>query len=359
MQKHLKKNPTHRIVKKRDVVNKIPIRKLGRPKKEDTVKFNRFDLSVGVRIGHGAFSVIHEAIFIEKKEKIALKIYKNENDWLEEVGIIKKVDCYDGTNGCIRYIPELFDKENLFIGMELMPDNLQAFIDRQLGPIPVKTIQAFMRGILSGLATIHDKNVIHRDLKPNNVLINGEIAKLADFGYAKEIGLGQSSIKGVYLSYYRPPEVYIMNKAGRGYGINADLWAAGCIFVEMFKRKELFTNGGLPLLDIMKNWIIPTAKEINVMCKNHSKGKEDCLDAKNMAEKSKALPLSSHFADYKADVALYAEDLALSLLRWVPTERISAKMALKKQFFTEEFGCGKEMAGRLHFDGWRPSVQKL
>lgn len=337
MYKHLKKFPLHKIDKKSEVIRKIPIRKMGRPKIQDRVKFIRDDLAVGVRIGQGAFSVIHEAVFVTTKEKIAIKIFKNDDDWREEAEIIEKVGCYDGSKGCLRYIPELFDRKNLFIGMEFMPDNLQSFIDKQTSPIPVKTIQSFMRGILTGLKTIHKKNIVHRDLKPNNVLINGETAKLADFGYAKEINPAESSRKGVYLSYYRPPEIYIMRKAGRGYGIHADLWAAGCIFMEMFTRKELFPSKGLGLIGMAQNWTVPTTKEINQLCQNHSEGKKDCQTAKKMAETTRILPVARYFSRYQANVAALAEDLARSLLRWVPTDRISAKVALKKQFFTEEF----------------------
>lgn len=97
--------------------------------------------------------------------------------------------------------------------------------------------------ILKGLEYIHSKDILHGDLKTDNIIIfrdsKEDILKISDFGLSVPSGCDSSSVKGEgYNVYYRPLEIFF----GIGYGVPADLWAMGCMIYTIFTSKYLFRS---------------------------------------------------------------------------------------------------------------------
>ncbi len=92
-----------------------------------------------------------------------------------------------------------------------------------------------------GVNYIHKSKVIHRDLKPQNLLISSEgIMKIADFGLARGYGIPVKNYTNeVVTLWYRPPDVLLGSKV---YMTSVDIWSIGCIFGEMTNGKALFTG---------------------------------------------------------------------------------------------------------------------
>lgn len=101
------------------------------------------------------------------------------------------------------------------------------------------TIKSFLFQLLQGIAYCHQHRVLHRDLKPQNLLINmeGEL-KLADFGLARAFGIPvRSYTHEVVTLWYRAPDVLM---GSRRYSTPVDIWSVGCIFAEMVNGRPLF-----------------------------------------------------------------------------------------------------------------------
>lgn len=97
--------------------------------------------------------------------------------------------------------------------------------------------------LLAGLTALHRTHLLHRDLKPDNILIDARgVLKVADFGHATRFpGVGEGMHHRVVTIWYRAPELLL---GARRYGPAIDVWAAGCILAEILLRRPLFPGDG-------------------------------------------------------------------------------------------------------------------
>ncbi|KPI45417.1 Cyclin-dependent kinase 1 [Cyphellophora attinorum] len=100
-------------------------------------------------------------------------------------------------------------------------------------------VKKFMAQLIEGVRYCHSHRVLHRDLKPQNLLIDREgNLKLADFGLARAFGVPlRTYTHEVVTLWYRAPEILL---GGRQYSTGVDMWSVGAIFAEMCTRKPLF-----------------------------------------------------------------------------------------------------------------------
>lgn len=100
-------------------------------------------------------------------------------------------------------------------------------------------VKCYMHQLLSGLEHCHKRNVLHRDIKGSNLLIDNEgVLKIADFGLASffDPNHKQPMTSRVVTLWYRPPELLL---GATDYGVGVDLWSAGCILAELLAGKPI------------------------------------------------------------------------------------------------------------------------
>ncbi|GJU48155.1 mitogen-activated protein kinase kinase kinase 1-like protein [Tanacetum coccineum] len=135
----------------------------------------------------------------------------------------------------VRYLGTDTDDGKLYIFLELVTKGSLAKLYQKYD-LRDSQVSAYTRQILSGLNYLHERKVVHRDIKCANILVDASgSVKLADFGLAKATALNDiKSCKGT--PYWMAPEV-VNNRAKKGYGLAADIWSLGCTVLEMLTRK--------------------------------------------------------------------------------------------------------------------------
>lgn len=192
------------------------------------------------------------------KTKI-IQVFKGRNRQTGELVALKEIhlDSEEGTpSTAIREISlmkelkhenivslhDVIHTENkLMLVFEYMDKDLKKYMDSRGGggQLDYITIKSFMHQLLQGIAFCHDNRVLHRDLKPQNLLINnkGQL-KLADFGLARAFGIPVNTFSNeVVTLWYRAPDVLL---GSRTYNTSIDIWSAGCIMAEMYTGRPLF-----------------------------------------------------------------------------------------------------------------------
>ncbi|KAL7158281.1 hypothetical protein ABFS83_02G131900 [Erythranthe nasuta] len=154
----------------------------------------------------------------------------------KEIAILKQLN----HNNIVRLLDVVEEQDSANLIFEYMEINLANAIYSKFQGNIFGHIKNILFQILEGVSYCHSQNVIHRDLKPPNVLLDSEktIVKLADFGSSRIIDVPLiDSYTKAGTRQYRAPELLI----AAPYSNTVDIWAVGCIFAEMVKRKPLFS----------------------------------------------------------------------------------------------------------------------
>jgi len=130
-------------------------------------------------------------------------------------------------------------KSSLTFVFEYLNTDLSQYLEKHPGGLSSRNIKLFMFQLLRGLSFCHVRRILHRDVKPQNLLISavGEL-KLADFGLARAKSVPSHTYSHeVVTLWYRPPDVLL---GSTNYTTSLDMWGAGCIFIEMLNGYPCF-----------------------------------------------------------------------------------------------------------------------
>ncbi|KAF2087537.1 serine/threonine-protein kinase BUR1, partial [Saccharata proteae CBS 121410] len=221
------------------------------------------DYDVMGKLGEGTFGEVHKARSLRTGAVVALKkiLMHNEKDGfpitaLREIKLLKmlvhpnvlKLEemAVERTRG------EGRKRAVLYMVTPYMDHDLSGLLDNPEVQFTEPQIKCYMLQLLEGLRYLHDNHILHRDMKAANLLINNKgILQIADFGLARHYdepapraGRGGGEARRDYTAlvvtrWYRPPELLLQL---RRYTTAIDMWGAGCVFGEMFKRKPILAG---------------------------------------------------------------------------------------------------------------------
>lgn len=199
----------------------------------------------GPTLGEGTFGSVFKAIHKETKDVVAIKKIHVTNTKegvnvtaLREIKLLKELN----SPHIIRLIDVFPHKKNISLVFEYMESDLEAVIKDRTIVLGAADIKSYLQMTLQAINFCHKHWVVHRDIKPNNLLIapTGEL-KLADFGLARLIGSPDRRYTNqVFARWYRAPELFF---GASLYGFNVDIWAVGCVFAELLLRQPWFPGG--------------------------------------------------------------------------------------------------------------------
>ncbi|EAS28061.3 CMGC/CDK/CDK5 protein kinase [Coccidioides immitis RS] len=204
---------------------------------------NRTSFQQLEKLGEGTYATVYKGRNCQTNEIVALKeIHLDEEEGtpstaIREISLMKELDHEN-----ILSLRDVLNTDNkLILVFEYMDNDLKRYMDAQNGPLDPNTIKSFFYQLMRGIAFCHENRILHRDLKPQNLLINrnGRL-KLADFGLARAFGIPINTFSNeVVTLWYRPPDVLL---GSRSYNTSIDIWSAACIMAEMYNGRPLFSG---------------------------------------------------------------------------------------------------------------------
>eukprot|EP00388_Colpodella_angusta_P005885 GDKJ01017848.1.p1 GENE.GDKJ01017848.1~~GDKJ01017848.1.p1 ORF type:complete len:631 (+),score=128.84 GDKJ01017848.1:51-1943(+) len=301
---------------------------------ESTLEESGHPFKILSLLGEGTFAVVYKAKNTVTGELVSLKHIRVDASQagvaataLREIAILSELQ----HPNIIRLRDMIFTKTgNVLYVYDLMDGDLRKFRNRFKDPLydpELLIVREIMRQILCGVATCHSRGVIHRDIKPHNILINSDLTvKVADFGLARNYTLlNRPMTREVITLWYRAPELLLgIDK----YTTAVDIWSIGCVFFELVLQIPPFAGDS--------EW--GTLMSIFTVC--GTPNKETWPGVEHLKNYSPVFPNFKHtLMEKMLSCNLYyllgplAVDLIVKMLKLNPDERISAQEALQHDFF--------------------------
>ena len=290
------------------------------------------------KIGSGTYATVYKVILKSDPSKIyALKRYKEEQPKegmdvtaLREILILKEIS----HPNIIKIFDIFYNMNSLYLQYEYIDIELSQLIYKmKLEPSHIKNL--FYQFIL-GLSHLHKNGILHRDLKPQNLLVNNKgILKIADFGLARFISSpGRIMSINVISDWYRPPEIFF---GANLYSFSIDVWSAGCILGEMVLRKPLFN-------DDSQIGILTKIFSLLGVPDSSSWADAEQLDHYKLFDNGDVVTIKKKFINFSP----LGIDLLEKMIVLDPNKRISAQDALQHPYFNEEpKACSNEEIAQL------------
>jgi len=296
-------------------------------------------------IGQGAYGIVYKATKVSTGEMVAIKRipFAETSEGgvpcsvIREISLLREVD----HQNVVKLLDVLHRQTGgLFLVFEYVAHDLKTFLDNnQTSNDPNErrglsraTVKNFMRQILNGVGICHTYRILHRDLKPHNLLISadGQELKLADFGLARLSGLpnGPYTYEVVTL-WYRAPELLL---GANRYSGAVDVWSVGCIFAEMVTGHPLFPGKGADidqLFRIFQRRGTPTHEIWPAVTRLPHFNPE--------FPKWPQHPITDFVPLADLGNSPNAADLLEKFLQYDPDRRIVCKQALKHPYFMSDF----------------------
>lgn len=294
------------------------------------IKANGVSYSAERVIGKGSFGVVFYATVIGTGELVAIKkVLQDKRFKNRELQIMKMLN-HPNINSLKNsfFTPgEKPDELYLNLVLEYVPDTVYRVAknySKMKQPIPYLYVKLYIFQLSCALAYLHAQGICHRDIKPQNLLLDPQsgILKLCDFGSAKMLVPGEPNVSYICSRYYRAPELIF---GSQHYTTAIDLWSLGCVMGELMLGQPLFPgeSGVDQLVEIIKILGTPSHEEIQAMNPSYTEFKFPMVKP------------TSWTKVFRPRTPAEAIDLVSQFLLYIPSNRLTAKKAVLHPFFEE------------------------
>lgn len=194
------------------------------------------------KLGEGTYGVVYRAIDNRTGDVVALKQMRLEQEEegipvtaLREIALMKNLQHIN----IVQLLEVISSKNSLTMVSEYLEYDLRKYIEFSKAGIHAPLLKSYAFQLLCGICYLHSNRIIHRDMKPQNLLINKEgFLKICDFGLARKFNIPPRQYTNeVVTLWYRPVELLMHAPI---YDIAIDIWGIGCIIAEMVSGSPLF-----------------------------------------------------------------------------------------------------------------------
>ena len=334
-------------------------------------------------IGEGAYGIVYKAKYIGEKEYknlygipdvVALKQIKTEKEKegfpitalreiiilkeLEHKNIVKLLEVIISEPKKDKRIEEGKINRDVYLVFEFMKHDLFGIISNNI-VYNLSQIKYIFHELVLGLKYLHENNILHRDLKPLNILLNAKNEiKIGDFGLAR-IFSNSPNVKKIYTNQvvtvcYRAPELLL---GETNYSTKIDIWSLGCILLELLTRKTTFSYNEEKLVFLSICELCGTPNEKNWPHVTELKNYDSLIPKEEKTSKIN----KTTFPNYD-DVTL---DIIKKMLTLNPEERITLDEILKHPFLInhEPKMCKAEdmpkIEEEMHWYRYREEMKKM
>jgi glycogen synthase kinase 3 beta len=297
---------------------------------ENDLLFDKKDI-----VGQGAFGEVFLAKIKKTGEKVAVKtVFQDRRYKNRELSIMQKLN----HPNIVKLLAFYYTKANIpkaksddvFLNciMDYVPETLSVLISKNKHngtKFPSSLLKVYSYQMLKSIGYLHSIGICHRDIKPQNILIDlsDYTLKLCDFGCAKQLVKTEENIAYICSRYYRPPELVL---GATFYTCQVDVWSIGCVIAELVLNRAIFPGKSAKeqMYEIIKILGTPTKEQINEM-----NPKVHISKLPNIAHKL----WKDVFKD-KTDDQLFIA-LVGKLLVYEPNKRLTPYQALNHLFFDD------------------------
>ncbi|KAK4291343.1 hypothetical protein Pmani_035820 [Petrolisthes manimaculis] len=304
-----------------------PLSRASRRQSLSEIGFGRMETYTKLdKLGEGTYATVYKGRSRLTDNLVALKEIRLEHEEgapctaIREVSLLKELKHAN----IVTLHDIVHTDKSLTLVFEYLDRDLKQYMDECGAQLSMNNVKIFLFQLLRGLAYCHQRRVLHRDLKPQNLLINdlGEL-KLADFGLARAKSVPTKTYSNeVVTLWYRPPDVLL---GSTEYSTQIDMWGVGCIMYEMISGRPLFPGATVE-------------DELHLIFRTLGTPTEATWSGINSNEEFSQYSFTSYSGEpLLARAPRLAHDSALGLLTkfllYEAKKRISASVATKHPFF--------------------------
>ena len=204
------------------------------------------DYLVMEELGQGAYGKVVKAEHVGTERVVAIKQMSYDSEArgstipayaIREVSLLRKLS----HPNVVRLLDVDVHGCDLWLVFEFHPADLHTVLTQchqASCRLPITEVRQYSANILNGLYACHSRQILHRDLKPQNILVGADGGlRIADFGLARVKQQQQALTPNMVTLWYRSPELLL---GAAGYGFEVDCWSAGCVIAEMCTGRPLF-----------------------------------------------------------------------------------------------------------------------